>query len=78
MTMLPQELEYDFPGSESVLCRIKAGWEGADKEGQYFGRIAVNGTFWAIVLWNGDDDPELFKSAGLEVAQTKFVDLSAL
>ncbi len=72
------ELEFDITGSTTRPCRIKQGWEHAGKRGQYFGRVAVGSMFWAIVLWDGDEDPDMCKSDCLEIAQEKFVSLSEL
>lgn len=47
---------------------IKAGWEGAGKQGKVVG-CAINSETtqeWTPVLWDGEEDPEFFKSAGLE------------
>jgi hypothetical protein len=49
-------------------CRIKDGWGDAGKRGTYFTRVSALQE-WAVVLWDGDEDPSLFKLAGLEMEQ---------
>lgn len=66
-------MEY-FPGTTE--CRIKAGWHEADKKGVIYGTVVVDGRKWAVVMWYGDDDPELFKAEGLEVSGQVWASLS--
>lgn len=57
-------------GHAGTRCRIKAGWEGAGREGDavcYFDEPARLGQQWTVVLWDDQDDPDCFKSAGLEI-----------
>lgn len=61
-------------------CRVAMNnphmkWEGAGKQGFLFG-ILVTDRKWAIVLWNGSDDPELFKAEAIEVMEPKWSPLS--
>lgn len=56
-------------------CRIKPGWHQEGREGTLFVVISINGQDWAVVLWKDEEDPDLFKAAGLEVAEVKFVSL---
>lgn len=46
--------------------KIKDGWHDAGKEGFIIGEEALIGQYWTPVLWDGDDDPDWHKSAGLE------------
>ena len=66
-------MEY-FPGTTG--CRIKAGWHEADKKGVIYGAVVVDGRKWAVVMWYGEDEPELFKAEGLEVAGQVWAPLS--
>jgi hypothetical protein len=75
---MSQELEYDFSGDETRICRIKQGWNGVGRTGQYFGKVSVSGQFWAIILWDGSDDPDMHKSAGIEVMEHTWVGLDTL
>jgi len=52
----------------TVPCRIAKGWNREGRLGQYFGRIVVGDMEWAIVLWDGEEDPDVYKAAALEIA----------
>jgi hypothetical protein len=65
------EVEYDFREDHTRRCKIKQGFAGVGKEGQYFGNVMV-GQRWAIVLFDGEEDPELFKTSGLLVEEKEF------
>lgn len=51
-------------------ARIKKGWEGAGRTGTVLaGPIQdEKGQEWMVVQWHDEDDPDLFKAVGLEVA----------
>ena len=54
--------------------RIRAGWMDAGKEGDLLAgplrdRKAQD---WMVVQWDVDDDPDLYKAAGLEMAVTEW------
>lgn len=51
---------------EPVVCRIKKGWDGVGKKGLYYGAFYKD-QWWGIVVWEGEEDPEFFKVAGLEI-----------
>lgn len=59
------KIDYDFRINESVDCKIKEGWVDTNKTGQYFGNIVIKGVKWAVVLWDGESDPDFFKANGL-------------
>ena len=67
------KLDFDFREEETLLCRIAEGWENAGKTGQYFGNIMVNDMGWAIVLWDGEEDPDMHKIEGLEINKPHWV-----
>jgi DNA repair exonuclease SbcCD ATPase subunit len=50
---------------EIYPCKIKNGWEDAGRTGFVYGNIFLN-QLWSVVVWDGDDDPSLHKSAGIE------------
>jgi hypothetical protein len=55
-------------GVGGVRVKIKDGWEDAGKEGEAEGYVQFDrhgSQRWIIVLWDGEDDPETFKAAGL-------------
>jgi len=39
----------------------------AGKTGQYLGNIIINDMCWAIILWDGDEDPDMHKASGIEI-----------
>jgi len=48
---------------------IKEGWEGAGRVGYTVGPLEVKvcGQKWTPVLWNGEEDPDWHKTAGLRL-----------
>lgn len=56
-------------GRSGMRCKVREGWETAGREGEaicYF--VPENGTqTWVVVVWDGDEDPDVFKAAGLRV-----------
>lgn len=48
--------------------KIREGWEGAGKEGVMIGEniFVCHGMEWAPVLWDGEEDPDFHKVAGLQ------------
>jgi len=67
------EIDFDFREDETLPCRIAKGWDKAGRTGQYFGNIIVNDTCWAIVLWDGDEDPDMYKTSGIEINKPHWV-----
>ena len=53
---------------EPIPCKIKPGFYEEGKTGQYYGSVVV-GRSWAIVLWDEDEDPDLFKDEGLLILE---------
>lgn len=45
--------------------RIKPGWEGAGRKGVRHAEVNVQQP-WSVVVWDDEEDPDCFKSAGLE------------
>lgn len=55
---------------EPLHCRIAKGWlefQFDSKIGWAFGEVTIDGTAWTIVVWEDEEDPNFFKSAGIEV-----------
>lgn len=48
-----------------ITVKISKGYQYAGKPGLYFGCI-MHDQMWAMVLFHGDEDPTMFKLAGLE------------
>jgi hypothetical protein len=61
-----EDVEFSMK-DETVRCRVKEGWHEEGRLGWYYGAVAVNGRYWALVQWDTDDDPDLYKVEGLEV-----------
>lgn len=53
-----------------MRVRIKPGWENAGKIGKNLERIVYvgqgMGQSWTAVLWEGEEDPDWHKTAGLD------------
>ena len=51
-------------------CRIKAGWHEHPRRGVLLGTFRADdhgvGQAWAIVKFDDDEDPDLFKASGIE------------
>jgi len=56
----------DEPNGPRV--RIKAGWLDEGLLGTVIGAQVLLGQWWCPVLWDGEEDPDWNKSAGLELA----------
>ena len=59
---MPLPVDYSFVNDESLRCKGAQNTDKAENEGEYFGNILVNNRVWAIVLWDGDEDPVLRKA----------------
>jgi putative transcriptional regulator len=55
---------------EPGRIRIKTGWDKGGREGTLLGGPIhdLKGQDWMVVQWDGDDDPDLHKAAGLDIA----------
>ena len=57
-------------GVGGVRCRIKLGWDRSGTEGDaicYFDTEERPTQLWVVVHWDGEDDPDLHKAAGLQI-----------
>lgn len=61
------EINYDFTLDETIRCRGRKDTDAENKEGEYFGNFLIKDRKWALVLWDGDEDPDLYKADLLEV-----------
>jgi hypothetical protein len=52
--------------SESARVRIKESWMNAGRFATQLGPPVFVEQLWTPVLWDGDDVPDFFKTAGLE------------
>lgn len=57
-------------GPIGLRVRIRAGWLDEGLLGTVIGAQVLLGQWWCPVLWDGEDDPDWNKSAGLELAAT--------
>ena len=56
-------------GRAGMRCKIRPGWDEAGKEGDIICCVQSDrmGQQWAVVQWDDEDDPDLFKASGLVV-----------
>lgn len=52
-----------------VRVAVRFGWEDAGKQGTALGPPVFAGQAWTPVLWDGDEDPDFHKTAGLLVLE---------
>ena len=45
-----------------VRCKGGLVTDRNDSFGHYYGSVIVNGRSWAIVVWDGEEDPDLCKA----------------
>lgn len=57
----------DFNRDYTLRFKIKDGWDRAGEQGEYFGKISINDRIWALILFDGEDDPDLHKAESLLV-----------
>lgn len=68
---------FNFPLEEishtthPVRCVCRKDWDKAGHEGDYFGNVLIDGRNWALVLWDGEEDPDLYKSDALILVYLK-------
>jgi hypothetical protein len=53
---------------DGVRVRVADGWYGAGWTGLVIGRGIFVGQWWCPVLWDGADEPDFHKLAGLELS----------
>jgi len=59
----------------TVACTGKKNTDKAGCDGQFFGWVSVDGRRWAIVQWEHDEDPDLYKANHLLIAENRMVEL---
>jgi hypothetical protein len=54
---------------ESKYCKVKSGWAESGRACELLCVVEHGslGQSWAVVIWDGEDEPDLFKAAGLEL-----------
>lgn len=58
-----------------IRCRGKKNTDMAEAEGEYFGSVKIGDRWWAIVLWDALEDPDLYKTECLSIEQTTWKNL---
>lgn len=66
---MSQLIDFDFSNDETLRCRGKEDTDKAKAEGEYFGNILISGRVWAVVLWDDDEDPDLYKAECLLIEE---------
>lgn len=59
--------------------RVKKGWDREGLQGTLLHIVEKSdkiGQRWAVVLFDDDEDPELYKVAGLEIEQSTWSDIA--
>lgn len=52
-------------------CKVKEGYETAGRRGDLLRTIFTAGRLWAVVLWNDQVEPDIFKAEGLLVHEAE-------
>ena len=65
--------ESSYAQEDPRRCRIKEKWEGAGRTGKYYGNVSIENQKWAIVVWDDEEDPDLHKLAGIEIATETWI-----
>ncbi len=71
-------VDYEFRAKETCRCRIKDLHPGAGIQGEYFGKISVDDSLWAIILLDDSDIPITFKADGLVLACSSWKSIKRL
>jgi len=66
---------------DNAICKIPVKCTGKPKTdktsvmGTYYGWIVIDGRKWAIVRWEGDEDPDLYKAELLLISESTMVSI---
>jgi len=52
---------------KNARVRIKCGWSGAGNSGTAVGEPVFIEQWWLPILWDGEEDPDFHKLAGIEL-----------
>ena len=61
--------------NQPVRFRVKPGWNRSHDTGFYFGYIVIKDIRQGIVLFDDEEDPELYTAQGLEIQQNTWVEI---
>lgn len=54
-----------------LRCKIKHNFEYAGKMGELLTTVMTPQRIWAVVIWDGEDEPELYKADALLIGHTE-------
>lgn len=73
---MAHKIDFNFCDDETLRCRGKPNTDKRNCEGEYFGNILINEVLWALVLWDDDEDPDLYKASCILVEETAWVSIA--
>jgi len=56
-------------------CKGKENTDKSSWDGVFYGWIKIEGRKWAIVKWEGDEDPDLYKANLLLIEENRMIPL---
>ena len=57
--------------SAPVRCRVQ-NTEVGGQEGEFFGVVVVDNMPWAVIRWDDDKDPDLYKAAVIQIEKMEW------
>ena len=66
-------IDFDFSTNHTLRCKGKENTDMVNQKGEYFGTFYTGSTKWAVVLWDNEEDPNLYKADMLYIAETTWV-----
>ena len=73
---MSHEIEFNCSGEDTRRCKGKPNTDARNRYGEYFGHIIVNDVIWAVVLWDGDEDPSFYKASCLLIEERAWVSVA--
>lgn len=58
---------------DPVVCRVAPDWHDAGKIGDYYGKHLIADRWWAVVIWDLEDDPDIVKLESLELMSKQWL-----
>ena len=68
-------LEYSICGDATMRCKGRHSTDKANQEGEYFGNFIIKNRKWALVLWDTEEEPDLYKAELLLVESKEWVSI---
>ena len=72
---MSMKIDFDFRSEVTCRCKGKEDTDRAQCEGEYFGNVLINNRGWALVQWDTDEDPDLYKVELLLIEKTTWVSI---